>query len=251
MSYFTPIKYIKDESRDPIYSQINVFFTMRTRVIPLMLPLIAMLLLVTQIIVPLIFFTTQDTIATPVYSTALGAATGFSDFTFSELSTDDRVLGKTSQSTQITAIPKYFNMTIPKLGIENALVETNAPSLSPDFALGHYANSALPGEVGNSFIYGHSVLPIFYNPKNYKTIFSTLHKLEKGDEFYVYYNGEKLTYKVEGKRDLKPELIDPLAEIKPRYLNESTMILMTCSPPGTTLRRLLVDTVLIKKETIN
>lgn len=249
MPYFKPTKYYKDNSFDPIYKEVNVNFLLRTRLFPVFLPLLGVLLFLTQVAIPLISFKTQDDIAEPVRSSALGVASGFYDFEFTELREQEdekvqsRVLGKTTSSDD----EKYFRITVPELGIINALVEINEPTLKPDTALGHYTNSALPGEPGNTFVYGHSVLPFFYNPKNYKTIFSTLGKLETGDLIYVEYKGENLTYKVEGKRELKPNKVDPLADIKPKFLNESTMVLMTCSPAGTKINRLMIDTVLIER----
>lgn len=241
-----PKTYIKDESFDPLYNPINKAFFFRTRLLPSSILTLSLLLLLTQVVIPLVSFTTLDTVSTPVTKTALGKVSGFSEFEFAELKEqkESRVLGATSV-TKNEAEEEFFYLTVLKLGIESALVEINSPTLQPDEALGHYAKSALPGEVGNSFVYGHSVLPFFYNPKNYKTIFSTLGKLEAGDEFYVTYKGNELTYKVEGKRDLKPEEVDPLGLIKPKFLNESTMVLMTCSPPGTKINRLLVDAVLV------
>jgi len=141
--------------------------------------------------------------------------------------------------------PDYFYLTIPKLKIKDALVETEAKTLNPDDSLGHYPGTSLPGENGNSFIFGHSVLPWFFNSNNYKTIFSTLGKLEPGDEFYINYNNSEYTYVVESTEELSPDDVDPLATIKPKYLNESTVVLMTCSPPGTKLRRLLVNAILV------
>lgn len=244
MQYFKPTKYIKDESFDPIYSHVNKRFFTRTRILPSSLLALGLVLLVSQVLMPLVFFKTQDEVFTPAYSTALGRASGFSDFEFSELNSKSRVLGITTETNGQDE--KYFYLSIPKLNIENAKVEINEPTLKPDKALGHYTGSSLPGEVGNSFIYGHSVLPIFYNPKNYKTIFSTLYKLEPGDLIYAIYKGKKYTYKVEGQRELVPELVDPLALIKPKFLNESTMVLMTCSPEGTKLRRRMIDSVLVE-----
>lgn len=208
-----------------------------------MLPMLATLLIITQIVLPLVSFTTQDTTSKPVSYSALGVATGFQEFKFDELG-NNNVLGSSIYNSDVQEnTPDFFYITVPKLNINNALVETNAKTLNPEEALGHYKGSALPGEIGNTFIYGHSVIPFFYNPKNYKTIFSKLNKLEPGDIIYINYNNQELTYKVEGKRDLKPKDVYPLAEIKPAYLNESTMVLMTCSPAGTKLKRLLVDTV--------
>jgi LPXTG-site transpeptidase (sortase) family protein len=69
--------------------------------------------------------------------------------------------------------------------------------------------------------------------------------MEPGDKFYITYNNRELTYVVESVEEKPPSEVEPLAEFKPRYLNDSTMVLMTCSPPGTRLRRLLVNAVMV------
>ncbi|RJR26900.1 sortase [candidate division WWE3 bacterium] len=239
MAAFKPKIYIKDESFDPIYRTVNKQFLFKSRVMPGLLLALGFIILGTQVVYPLVYFKTQDEISAPVASSVLGIASGFSDFEFTELETQNNV------DAQENDVPKYSYITIPKLKIEKALVETNAPTLSPDTALGHYKGSSVPGEVGNAFIYGHSVLPWFYNPKNYKTIFSTLDRLETGDEFTIDYKDKTLKYRVEGLEILPTEKINPLAEYKPKYLNESTVTLMTCWPAGTKAKRLIVKAVLI------
>src|SRR3989344_1197919 len=238
MSFFQPRKYIKDESFDPIYRPVSKKFAMRVFAYPVVFTALGVFFLMTQVFLPLIVFTTQDTVSRPVQSTILGLASGFGEFEFSEL---QNAQGVTSQAN----VPEFYYITIPKLRIERARVDTSPPDLSPDDALGHYIGSAQPGQNGDTFIYGHSVLPSFYNPKNYKTIFSTLHQLEIGDEFTIEYNNKTYTYKVEQKKTLKPNEVDPLWGYKPKYLNESTVTLMTCSPPGTKIKRLLVNAVLV------
>lgn len=184
-----------------------------------------------------------------VKGSVLGVATGFSDFNFDELQgygpAKDTVPTDQQEKNRDANIPQYFYLTVKKLGIDKALVETNAYHLNPDEALGHYPNSALPGQTGNTFIFGHSVLPMFYNPKNYKAIFSTIDRLEVGDEFMVEYNNLKFKYLVESRQIKKPIDVDPLAGFKPQYLNESTITLMTCYPAGSRVMRLLVQGVLI------
>ncbi len=235
-------KYIKDESFDPIYYGKSNSFWAITSIIPKGIVFGGLVLLTSQVIFPLVYFKTTDVTINPgATGTVLGTASGFTDFNFSELST-------TTTKTQNGAkYPKYFSLSISKLGITNAIVETNPANLNPDEALGHYIGSAFPGETGNSFIYGHSVLPFFYNPKNYKTIFSTLDQLKVGDTIEINANNKKLVYVVESKNILEPEKVDPLAKIKPDYLNESTITLMTCTPTGTREKRLLVNAVLTKK----
>ena len=112
--------------------------------------------------------------------------------------------------------------------------------MNPDQYIGHYAGTALPGEVGNVFLYGHSVMPFFFNEANYKTIFSNLHKLENDDIIELDFDGKTYKYKVFEKMVLTPEEVKPLETLTPAYLNEKTISLMTCTPPGTSLKRLIV-----------
>ncbi len=231
--------YLKDQSFDPIYKSVNFGFYFKSKILSGALMALGFIILGTQVAIPLIFFKTQDRVAEPVRESVLGYATGFNDFNFSELKQENNNLPDVSNN-----VPTHFYLSIPKLGIKNAVVSTNSQDLNPQSSLGHYKGSALPGQNGNTFIYGHSVLPWFYNPKNYLTIFSTLDKLNAGDEFSIYFNNEKLTYEVETKEILSPNKVNPLFEFKPKYLNESTVTLMTCYPSGTKAKRLLVEAVL-------
>ncbi|MFZ2664107.1 MAG: sortase [Patescibacteria group bacterium] len=232
--------YIKDESFDPIYKSVNLPFLFKTRILSGTLMALGFVVLGTQVIIPLVSFKTQDRVSKPMESTVLGVATGFKDFSFPEI--------KENKNIQVNEenIPEFFFLSIPKLKIDNAKVKTDFTGSSPEEFLGHYKGSSLPGGKGNSFIYGHSVLPWFYNPKNYKTIFSTLGDLETGDIFTISYNNKNLKYKVEDKEVLYPDKINPLEEWKPKYLNESTVSLMTCWPAGTKTKRLIVKATLVE-----
>lgn len=134
-------------------------------------------------------------------------------------------------------IPTSFLLTIPKLGLKDVKIETNSVDTTPFEMLGHYKGSSLPGRPGNTFIYGHSTLPSYYNPKNYKTLFTFLPKLEKGDEVSITYNDHTFTYLVERKEIFEPEKLDPLMW---KNLPYSSLALMTCVPPGTTDKREVV-----------
>ena len=81
----------------------------------------------------------------------------------------------------------FYNLSIPKLKIEDAVVAIGGEDLSK--SLVQYPGTALPGKNGNAVIFGHSILPIFFNPKNYMAIFSTLPTLKNGDEIYIKYDG--------------------------------------------------------------
>jgi len=245
MVYVVPYKYIRDESFDPMYQTHTSHALIRAWAVPFCLIFLGLAVFVSQVILPFVFIKMNRTGETAVKESVLGLATGFSDFDFSELSKFGPVKDLPVNVSDTQNIPRYFYLTVPKLGITKALVETNAAHLNPDNALGHYLGSALPGHTGNTFIFGHSVLPVFYSPKNYKAIFSILDRLEAGDEILVDYNNNLYRYLVEGHRIQKPVEVDPLAEVKPRYLNESTITLMSCYPAGSKVARLLVWGVLV------
>lgn len=248
MVYKVPYKYIKDESYDPIYRAYNSHFVLGPRLFPSLLIFAGLGLFVWQVVLPFVYIKGGRVNTRTVQGSVLGTSTGFGDFNFSELQAfgpaKDNVSSDRLDSSQRQNVPQYFYLTIKKLGIEKAWVETNAGHLNPDKALGHYPGSALPGEAGNSFIFGHSVLPMFYSPKNYKAIFSTLDRLNAGDEIVVDYNNVSYKYLVESDEVVRPADVNPLAEFKPRYLNESTITLMTCYPPGSKVMRLLVRGIL-------
>jgi len=134
----------------------------------------------------------------------------------------------------------YYRLSIPKLRIEDALVAVNGVDLKK--SLVQYANTSLPGRFGNTVIFGHSVLPQFFNPKNYITIFSTLPTLSPEDEIIIAYDKVKYKYIVEKMIEVFPNDVSILAQ---RY-DDSYLTLITCVPPGTYLKRLIVRARLTK-----
>lgn len=136
--------------------------------------------------------------------------------------------------------PIQFRVTIPKLKIKDATVKVD--SLNFFTSLAHFPGSALPGEVGNSFITGHSVLPQFADPKNYRAIFTKLSDLEVGDDVHVEMAGQTFHYVVQYAKVVNPQDLSVLAPISQ---NGRNLTLMTCVPPGTSTKRLVVITSLI------
>lgn len=213
---------------------VNWSFFLRTRLYTLIIISVGVLFLGSQILLPLYLIETNSSYKGVVEKSVLGASTGFSETSFNELDSQHREVSSREN------VPEFFDIKIPKINIKKGVVETNSFNMNPDKYIGHYAGTALPGEVGNVFIYGHSVMPFFFKEDNYKTIFSNLHKLENDDVIEVNYSGKTFKYKVFQKEILNPEDVKPLATITPAYLNEKTISLMTCTPPGTTLKRLIV-----------
>lgn len=128
----------------------------------------------------------------------------------------------------------HYNLSIPKLGIKDATVEIAGEDLKK--SLIHYPGTALPGQFGNAVIFGHSVLPQFFSPKDYKTIFSTLPTLKRKDEVFVNFDGVTYRYVIEEMVEVKPDDISVLEQ----HYDDSYITLITCVPPGTYLRRLII-----------
>jgi sortase A len=133
----------------------------------------------------------------------------------------------------------HYTISIPELKIINAVATIGGEDLME--SLIHYPGTALPGQKGNVVIFGHSTLPQFYNPKNYKTIFSTLPTIKKGDEILVDFDGISYRYLVMEKQEVKPTDVSVLRQDSDGYY----LSLVTCVPPGYYSRRLVVRTVLI------
>lgn len=136
--------------------------------------------------------------------------------------------------------PKEFTVTIPKLKIDNAKALVDSNNFDNNLAL--FPGSALPGEIGNAFVTGHSALPKFFDEKNYKTIFSRLPELEVGDDVYVEIEGRKYQFTVQYKKIVDPKDTSVLAPISDFSRN---LTLMTCVPPGSSSKRMVVVTSLI------
>ncbi len=127
-----------------------------------------------------------------------------------------------------------YKISIPRLGIRKATVAIGGEDLT--LSLIQYPGTALPGQTGNAVIFGHSVLPAFYNPTNYLTIFSTIPTLIKGDTITVDFDGITYKYQVEEKYEVEPTDI----QILDQDASDSFLTLVTCVPPGLTTRRGIV-----------
>lgn len=141
----------------------------------------------------------------------------------------------------------FYTISIPKLRIQNATVAIGGEELSEHLI--QYPGTALPGKFGNAVIFGHSVLPIFYNPENYLSIFSLLPTLKKGDEISISYDGVTYRYEVESMFEVSPTDIQVLDQDK----SDSFLTLVTCVPPGDPRkpRRLIVRARVIPLTEIN
>lgn len=146
--------------------------------------------------------------------------------------------------TTDTKVGPEPRLIIPKINVD-APVVYDVPSIEEHVVQSklksgvvHYpipgANS-MPGQKGNTVVLGHSSNDVF-DDGAYKFVFVQLDKLNKGDTFYLNYNGTRYTYSVTEKKVIDPTQVSELV------INSDTPIatLVTCTPPGTALKRLVV-----------
>ena len=146
--------------------------------------------------------------------------------------------------------PTDNRIIIPKLGKSIPIVEMstehiegeNWADLEKQIQEGlqkgvvHYPGTARPDQNGNLFITGHSsYYP--WDPGQFKDVFARLSKLEVGDEFIVYYDQKQYTYRIYDKFEVQPTNVDVLSQPSDKKM----ATLMTCTPVGTALRRLIIQ----------
>lgn len=142
---------------------------------------------------------------------------------------DDRVI--------IPRIDK--NVPVVKVSTQN-LIKRDWGALETDiqealrYGVVHYPGTAEPGENGNVVITGHSSY-FSWDPGRFKDVFALLHEVAVGDTIIVYHNQKKYFYQVYDKQVVTPDKIDILTQ-----RGENRLTLITCTPVGTNLKRLVI-----------
>jgi LPXTG-site transpeptidase (sortase) family protein len=165
-----------------------------------------------------------------------------------------------SQNSNIGDLSNFFNanqtvvtedkIVIPKINVDAPLVDikdySNASILEGiKHGIGHYPGTAEPGRVGNAFYTAHSSY-YWWSDGKYNQVFALLHNVSTGDLIYVYYKGGKYVYQVTDKIVVNPSDVHVLDQT-----DEPILSLMTCTPTGTNLRRLIVHAKLIGSPSVS
>jgi LPXTG-site transpeptidase (sortase) family protein len=126
----------------------------------------------------------------------------------------------------------------PEFGVE-ALVEGDWDTLEKQIrdslsnGVTHYPGTARPDQDGNFFLTGHSS-DYFWNSTEFSTVFALLPRLKVGDDIYITYNQREYHYQVTEMEEVYPDDVSVLEQ------DENKLTLMTCTPVGTQLKRLIV-----------
>jgi sortase A len=143
-----------------------------------------------------------------------------------------------------SSITKDDRLIIPKINVDVPIIWT--ANAADQNSLNEAMNNGVawfniqqahsrPGENGNFVLSGHSSND-WLDQGSYKFIFAPLEQMKVNDTFYVNYNQKRYMYKVTTTKVVAPSDVGSLATD-----NTKPMItLITCTPLGTALNRLLV-----------
>lgn len=144
-------------------------------------------------------------------------------------------------SVPLTPVDTNFGIVIPKIRANSPIIanvdpyDSGAYQVALTKGVAQAKGTVNPGEAGNIFLFSHSSAN-FYEAARYNSVFYLLSKLEQKDEIDLYYKGQKYVYHVIQKKIVGAESVQYLTA----KTNKKTVTLMTCWPPGTTFKRLVI-----------
>lgn len=156
-----------------------------------------------------------------------------------------RLLSEDRPATQrVSPASTDFGIVIPKIGANSNVVanvdagDEKAYQDALQIGVAHARGTAFPGaKEGNrkTYLFAHST-DNWWNINRYNAVFFLLKELNPGDEIDIFYNGRRFVYKAVEIKIVESDDIGYLVEPS----DEEVLVLQTCWPPGTTLKRLLV-----------
>lgn len=145
----------------------------------------------------------------------------------------------------ITLLPEsriaQFGIEIPQIFVSEPVIAnvdpTNKDAYNQALALGiaQAAGTNLPGKGGLGYYFAHSS-NVSLRGSSRNAIFYLLGKLNPGDDVYLWHEGEKFAYRVTESKVVSADDLSFLS-----YSDDGErIVLQTCWPIGTSLKRLLV-----------
>lgn len=155
-----------------------------------------------------------------------------------------------------------FGIYIPKIGAKAPIIENVSTTNPKEYlnalknGVAHASGSVFPGMTGTVYLFAHSSEVPFVSSQ-YNTIFYLLRELEpgsvkktdniplggglieekKGDEIYIFFLDKIYKYKVTEKHTVNANDTSWLVNATE---GKERLILQTCWPPGTALKRLII-----------
>ena len=138
-------------------------------------------------------------------------------------------------------VSSYFSVVIPKIGASSNVIANVDTADEKEYlqalkeGVAHAKGTYFPGQNADIFLFSHSTdSPL--NFARYNAVFYLLKELEEGDRIIVYFADKRYDYQVAEKFTAEASDVSWLSARE----GEERLILMTCDPPGTTWRRLLI-----------
>lgn len=134
-----------------------------------------------------------------------------------------------------------FALVIDKLGASAAIISGVDPynilayQRALTHGVAHAEGTSYPGAGGNIFLFAHSSADIL-TAQRYNSVFYLMHHFVPGDLIKIWYQGREYDYTVSDKKIVSPGDTSYLT----KKTSSEQLTLMTCWPPGTTLKRLII-----------
>lgn len=222
-------RYVKAVPRRPVSRPVVISYTLMS---------LGVLIILWTVWPILSFFLFDNTV---LAKTVSPLSSTVASFVGTQTTTDPNTWFPTKPQKTMTAPVNSYFLSIPSLDIADAMVIISGDDLAK--SLIHYGGTGLPGEYGNTVIFGHSTLPQFFRgTRDYKSIFSTLPTIKIGANINITYDGVEYRYVVIEKVVVEPTDLSPLEQ----RFDDSYLTLVTCVPPGTYLYRLNVKAKLVR-----
>jgi sortase A len=145
----------------------------------------------------------------------------------------------------ITLLPEAriaeFGIEIPQIFVSEPVIAnvdpTNKDAYNQALTLGiaQAAGTNLPGRGGLGYYFAHSS-NVSLRSSSRNAIFYLLGKLNPGDDVFLWHEGEKFAYRVTESKVVAADDLSFLHEVG----DSERIVLQTCWPIGTSLKRLLV-----------
>ncbi len=142
--------------------------------------------------------------------------------------------------TQAQEVNTQYSISIPKINAFAPIVENVDPWNETEYkaalekGIAEAKGFSSPGEAGTIFLFAHSSDSPWRITK-YNTVFFRLGELSKNDQIIIKKDGKGYRYSVSEIKEVWPNEVQAITQN-----SGDTLILQTCTPIGTSLRRLLV-----------
>lgn len=148
--------------------------------------------------------------------------------------------------SQITPVSTSFGIVIPKIGANAKIIDNVDPFNASIYqkaltkGVAKAKGTANPNIANsNMFLFSHSSVNIL-EASQFNSVFYLLNKLSKNDDIYIYFEGKKYSYKITETKIVDAKDISYLSSKLEARSSKHTLTLMTCWPPGTSYKRLIV-----------